>query len=206
MNARELLLHSAPVMPVANFESDVHARACAELFAEAGVPAIEVTLRHADAWRHVEICRQLMPDSRIGVGTVTNATEINRASELADFAISPGFDASLLAFLPAKFTYIPGVSTASEVMQAVNAGFSVLKLFPAEAVGGITLLKALGGPFPEIKFCPTGGINPGNYQDYLALPNVLCVGGSWVIPSLESLKNDRSKLLSALKNLYNNND
>ncbi|HCS27009.1 MAG TPA: keto-deoxy-phosphogluconate aldolase [Spongiibacteraceae bacterium] len=206
MDALSLLQHSTPVMPVANFSSDEHATRCAELFAEAGVPAIEVTLRHADAWKHVEICRRLMPECRVGVGTVTNAAGINRASELADFAISPGFDPGLLAFLPAKFTYIPGVSTASEVMQATNAGFSVLKLFPAEAVGGVTLLKALAGPFPDIKFCPTGGISLKNYQDYLALPNVLCVGGSWVIPSLDSLQSERSELLRSLKNLYNNND
>ncbi|MFT5033992.1 MAG: 2-dehydro-3-deoxyphosphogluconate aldolase/(4S)-4-hydroxy-2-oxoglutarate aldolase [Bermanella sp.] len=202
MKSQGILELSAPVMPVANFVSDEHARLCAELFSEAGVPAIEVTLRHPNAWRHVDICRRLMPNSQIGVGTVVDAAGLIRASEIADFAISPGFDPGLNSAIPEGFNYIPGVSTASEIMQAANAGFSVLKLYPAEAVGGCDLLKALQGPFPRIKFCPTGGISEQNYQDYLALANVLCVGGSWVIPSLHRIESERSELLRSLKTLY----
>ncbi len=202
MKPSELLLHAAPVMPVANFNSLTHAQACSELFAEAGVPAIEVTLRSPDAWRYFDICKKVMSDAQVGVGTVTSAAQLQTAVDEADFAISPGFAPDLLDVLPDNYCYIPGVATASEIMQAAARGFSTLKLFPASIVGGVAALKAFSGPFPSIRFCPTGGITASNMQDYLALSNVLCIGGSWLVPSEKQLQANRPKLLAELKSLY----
>lgn len=202
MNPLELLRTSAPVMPVANFHSDSHARACAEVFAEAGVPAIEVTLRSPRAWDYFHICREIMTQAQVGVGTVTTRTQLQTAVEEAAFAISPGFSPDLLEVLPDGFCYIPGVATASEVMQASAKGFSVLKLFPAAVVGGVAALKAFAGPFPDMVFCPTGGVSLQNMHEYLALDNVVCVGGSWLIPSQAALQSDRDALIRKLKQLY----
>lgn len=202
MNPRTLLAKSAPVMPVANFQSASHAQACAELFAEAGVPAIEVTLRSSDAWEYFYICRKIMTNAQVGVGTVTTRAQLQTAVDEAAFAISPGFAPQLLDVLPEGYCYIPGVATASEVMQAAARGFTTLKLFPASIVGGVAALKAFSGPFPELCFCPTGGISLANMNDYLALDNVLCVGGSWLIPTEESIQSQRQTLLSDLRKLY----
>lgn len=204
MNALTVLTRSYPVLPVAQFASDDHARACAELFNEAGVPAIEVTLRHESAWQHLRICRDIMRNSLVGVGTVTRGEQLLQAADSADFAISPGFSPQLGAQVSTNFAYIPGVATASEVLQAMQAGFTALKLFPAEAVGGRALLKALGGPFPEVRFCPTGGIGEQNLDDYLTLDNVVCVGGSWVVPDLDAINKNASALLKNLQGLYQN--
>lgn len=202
MSPRALLGQSAPVMPVAHFESASHAQACAELFAEAGVPAIEVTLRSREAWEYFHICRNIMTSAQVGVGTVTTPSQLQTAVDEAAFAISPGFSADLLDVLPEDYCYIPGVATASEIMQAVACGFTTLKLFPASIVGGVAALKAFSGPFPEVRFCPTGGISLDNMNDYLALDNVLCVGGSWLVPSEASIQRDRKTLLRDLKQLY----
>jgi 2-dehydro-3-deoxyphosphogluconate aldolase/(4S)-4-hydroxy-2-oxoglutarate aldolase len=99
-------------------------------------------------------------------------------------------------------TYIPGVATATEIMSAMAEGHRVFKLYPAEAIGGVTLLKSLAGPFPDAVFCPTGGINQANYHEYLALPNVHCVGGSWLVPREDALAKDREGYLTMLKSLY----
>lgn len=204
MNTLTVLTRSYPVLPVAQFASDDHARACAELFCEAGVPAIEVTLRHEAAWKHLSICREIMRNSLVGVGTVTRAEQLLQAVDSADFAISPGFSPKLVEQVPANFAYIPGVATASEVMQAMQVGFKVLKLFPAEVVGGRALLKTLAGPFPEVRFCPTGGIGEQHLEDYLALDNVVCVGGSWVVPDMDAINKNQSALLKSLRGLYQN--
>ncbi|MEX1667512.1 bifunctional 4-hydroxy-2-oxoglutarate aldolase/2-dehydro-3-deoxy-phosphogluconate aldolase [Zhongshania guokunii] len=202
-DALTIVNKTAPVMPVAQFKSLDHAKACAELFAEAGVPAVEVTLRHTDAWQMVKLCRDLMPNARIGVGTVLNRRQMLRAVDEADFVISPGFsrELSMLAHKTLT-TYIPGVATATEIMAAMAEEHRVFKLYPAEAIGGVTLLKSLAGPFPDAVFCPTGGISQANYHDYLALPNVHCVGGSWIVPSEEALAKDRKGYLAMLKSLY----
>jgi len=202
-NALTIVKKTAPVMPVAQFKSLDHAKACAELFAEAGVPAVEVTLRHADAWQMVKICRDLMPNARIGVGTVLTRRQMLRAADEADFVISPGFSRELSMLANKTLTtYIPGIATATELMAAMAEEHRVFKCYPAEAIGGVTLLKALSGPFPEAVFCPTGGLTEANYQEYLALPCVHCVGGSWIVPSEEALAKDRAGYLAALKSLY----
>jgi 2-dehydro-3-deoxyphosphogluconate aldolase/(4S)-4-hydroxy-2-oxoglutarate aldolase len=202
-DALTLVKKTAPVMPVAQFKSLDHARACAELFAEAGVPAVEITLRHADAWQMVKIFKDLVPNALIGVGTVINRRQMLRAVDEADFVVSPGFspELSLLA-QKTLTTYIPGIASATELMAAMSHEHRVFKCFPAAAIGGVSLLKALSAPFPEAVFCPTGGISQENYQEYLALPCVSCVGGSWIVPSEDALLKDRSGYLSTLKYLY----
>ncbi len=202
-DALTLVKKTAPVMPVAQFKSLDHARACAELFAEAGVPAVEITLRHADAWQMVKMFKDLVPNALIGVGTVINRRQMLRAVDEADFAVSPGFsrELSMLAHKTLS-TYIPGVATATEIMAAMGEEHSVFKLYPATAIGGVALLKAMSGPFPDAVFCPTGGISQANYHEYLTLPNVHCVGGSWIVPSEEALAKDREGYLTMLKSLY----
>ncbi len=202
-DALTVVKKAAPVMPVGQFKSLDHAKACAELFAEAGVPAVEITLRHDDAWQMVKTFRDVMPKALIGVGTVLNRRQMLRAVDEADFVISPGFsrELSMLAHKTLT-TYIPGVATATEIMAAMAEEHRVFKMYPATAIGGVALLKALTGPFPEAVFCPTGGISEANYQEYLALPNVACVGGSWLVPSEEALAKDRDGYLSMLHNLY----
>jgi 2-dehydro-3-deoxyphosphogluconate aldolase / (4S)-4-hydroxy-2-oxoglutarate aldolase len=198
-----ILQRAAPVMPVAHFRSLAHAQSCAELFAEAKVPAIEVTLRHPDAWQMVKLFKDLVPFAKVGVGTVVNRRQMLRAADEADFVISPGFSAELSILARKTLTpYIPGIATASELMAAMNEEHRVFKFFPAETTGGIALLKALSGPFPDAMFCPTGGISKANYKDYLALESVACVGGSWIVPTEEELKTDREGFLTMLKTLY----
>lgn len=202
-DALRILQRAAPVMPVAHFHSLDHAQACAELFAEAKVPTVEVTLRHPQAWQMVKIFKDTMPFAKIGVGTVVNRRQMLRAADEADFVISPGFSAELSILARKTLTpYIPGVATATELMAAMNEEHSVFKCFPAAAVGGVALLKSLSAPFPDATFCPTGGISLANYQEYLALESVACVGGSWIVPSEEELKKDRNQFLTMLKDLY----
>ena len=180
-----------------------HARACAELFDEAKVPAVEVTLRHPDAWQMIKLFKEVMPDALIGVGTVVNRRQMLRAMDESDFVISPGFSPELSAMARKTLTtYIPGIATATELMAAMADEHSVFKLFPASAVGGIPLLKGLAAPFPDATFCPTGGISSENYQDYLALDCVACVGGSWIVPSSKQLNEEPDACLAMLKNLY----
>lgn len=205
MKAIDVLRIASPVMPVANFASVRHAEACADLYAEAGVPAIEITLRTPDAWEYVAIFRKVMRRAIIGVGTVNTKEQLHTALNKADFALSPGFLPDLLQNLPTDYPYIPGVASASEIMQAQAAGFSNMKLFPASAVGGLNVLKAFAGPFPEVSFCPTGGVSAVNMADYLELSNVPCVGGSWVVPSLKAIKSRHSDLLAELTSLYGGN-
>lgn len=202
-DALRMLQRAAPVMPVAHFNSIEHAQACAELFAEAKVPTVEVTLRHPQAWQMVKIFKDHMPFAKIGVGTVINRRQMLRAADEADFVISPGFSAELSILARKTLTpYIPGIATASELMAAMNEEHRVFKCFPAAAIGGVALLKSLSAPFPDVTFCPTGGISQANYHDYLALDSVACVGGSWIVPSEVALKKDRESFLAMLKGLY----
>lgn len=204
-DASTVLASAAPVMPVAQFESVDHAKACAELFAEAGVPAIEVTLRHPDAWQMVALFRERLPDALVGVGTVLTRPQMLRAVDEADFVISPGFSPELSAMARKTLTtYIPGVATATELMAAMADDHRVVKFFPATAIGGVQLLKALAAPFADVQFCPTGGINQSNFNDFLSLDCVPCVGGSWLVPSPARLRQDPESCLRTLTSLYGN--
>ena len=184
MNTRELLALSpiVPVMVVKDLNSIVPASLA--LF-EGGIRAFEITLRTPLALEAIRLLNQALPaEAVVGAGTITHPSQLQTAVAAgARFGVSPGLSTELATAIQASaLPFLPGVATASELMQAWDWGFDTLKLFPAEAVGGVNLLKALAGPFAEARFCPTGGIHAGNAADYLALDNVLAVGGSWVLP------------------------
>lgn len=193
-----------PVIPVADFKTLAQAEYCAALYSEVGVPSVEVTLRRGGAWDCITHCIKAMPDAEVGVGTVINAEQLKQAKDIgATFAISPGLSPELVELAEQlSIRYYPGVATASELMQAVALGLTELKFFPAQAAGGIAMLKSLCGPFGNIRFCPTGGISAANYNDYLALENVSCVGGSWVVPEVAQSDSERSEHLTLLANIY----
>lgn len=180
----EEVFSQGPVVPVLVIKKVEHAVPLAKALMKGGINVLEVTLRTDAA---VEVIRKIateLPDAMIGAGTVTNEEQLKMVEEAgAKFAISPGLTTSLLeAGKRSSVALIPGVSSISELMQGLDLGYTNLKFFPAEASGGIKALKSIGGPFPDVNFCPTGGIGTNNYLDYLALPNVKCAGGSWLAP------------------------
>lgn len=183
LNAPQLLSLS-PVLPVVTLNNANHAVATAAALLEGGIAVLEITLRTAAALTAIRQIKHMLPEMRVGAGTIIHPAQIEAAAEAgADFAISPGCNHSLLhTARNSPITFIPGIATPSELMLALEYGFDTVKLFPAEAVGGVSLLKALHGPFPDVRFCPTGGITVENAGGYLKLPNVLCVGGSWLAP------------------------
>ena len=156
----------------------------AKALMEGGIKVLEVTLRTPAAIDVIKRIAEEVPDSLIGAGTVTNAQQLKAVVEAgAKFAISPGMTADLLkAGMDAEIPLIPGISSTSDLMKGKDAGYTHMKFFPAEASGGVKAIKSISGPFPDVTFCPTGGIGPNNYNDYLALNNVKCVGGSWLAP------------------------
>lgn len=147
-----------------------------------GYSVFEVTLRTPCALAALKEIRAAFPDLKLGAGTVLTEEQLRLAIEAgADFGVAPGYNASITSKAKElNFDFIPGVSTASEIEVAMAAGYSLLKLFPAEAVGGIKLIKALSGPYTDVTFMPTGGVSEANYQAYLDLESVCCVGGSWM--------------------------
>lgn len=201
---KQLLADIAPVVPVADFSDTEHAAACCELFNQCSVPSVEVTLRRSNAWDSLSECVRAMPNAAVGVGTIVDAEQLHKAKDLGvAFAISPGLLPELVEVAQKlDLPYFPGIATASELMLARSLGLTALKFFPAEAAGGIPMLKGLGAPFAEISFCPTGGISQSNYRDYLALANVSCVGGSFVIPSMAAIESDRDAQLAMLVDIY----
>lgn len=173
---------AGPVIPVLTIEDAAHAVPLARALCAGGIRVLEITLRTDAALEAVRRVAAEVPDAIPGVGTVTRAEDFTAARVAgAQFAVSPGFSPELAA-AAGDLPWLPGVATASEVMAAMRLGCKRLKFFPAEAMGGIPTLKALAGPFGDVTFCPTGGINAGNAADYLALANVACVGGSWLAP------------------------
>lgn len=153
----------------------------AQALISGGLPVLEVTLR-SDAALDAIRSMSAVSGGHVGAGTVLTPDDAHRAKEAgATFAVSPGLTDRLIATCEEiALPLLPGAATASEVMRAADAGYHMLKFFPAEAIGGAPALKSLAGPLPRIGFCPTGGISPANVADYLALPNVVCVGGSWI--------------------------
>jgi 2-dehydro-3-deoxyphosphogluconate aldolase/(4S)-4-hydroxy-2-oxoglutarate aldolase len=175
------LLARSPVLPVVTIADAAAAVPLARALLAGGLSVIEVTLRTPAAAEAIARIAGEVEDVVVGAGTVLSAREMAAAEQAgARFAVSPGFSASLSA--EASLPLLPGVATASEVMAALEAGHALMKFFPAEAAGGVTLVKALAGPLPQARFCPTGGITPGNAPSYLRLANVVCVGGSWLAP------------------------
>jgi 2-dehydro-3-deoxyphosphogluconate aldolase / (4S)-4-hydroxy-2-oxoglutarate aldolase len=178
------LFKQAVVIPVLTIEKVEHAVPLAKTLVAGGVRTLEVTLRTDAAVAAAKAIIAEVPDAIVGIGTILNADDLARAKALgARFGISPGLTPKLLeAAAASDLPFAPGIATASELMQALAAGLDLVKLFPAEQAGGIKTLRALAGPFPNVRFCPTGGIGEANAAAWLAEPNVLCVGGSWLCP------------------------
>ncbi|WP_336132211.1 bifunctional 4-hydroxy-2-oxoglutarate aldolase/2-dehydro-3-deoxy-phosphogluconate aldolase [Alteromonas sp. CH_XMU1407-6] len=180
----EEIFAAGPVVPVLVINDVEKAVPLAKALMEGGIKVLEVTLRTPAAIDVIKRIAQEVPDSLIGAGTVTNAQQLKAVVEAgAKFAISPGMTADLLkAGMDSEIPLIPGISSTSDLMKGKDAGYTHMKFFPAEASGGVKAIKSISGPFPDVTFCPTGGIGPNNYNDYLALNNVKCVGGSWLAP------------------------
>lgn len=178
------ILAASPVIPVVTIADVAHAVPLAKSLVRGGIRAIEVTLRTPAAVDSITAIAKEVPEILLGVGTVLTATDFDRASRAgATFAISPGSTPALLAAAKgASIPFLPGVATPSEIMQVLAAGFDHLKFFPAAVFGGTEALRAFAGPFPSVRFCPTGGVSAESAARYLALPNVVCVGGSWLTP------------------------
>ncbi|HEV8692708.1 MAG TPA: bifunctional 4-hydroxy-2-oxoglutarate aldolase/2-dehydro-3-deoxy-phosphogluconate aldolase [Lysobacter sp.] len=185
MGLLESVLHAAPVIPVVVIEDVKHAVALARALVAGGIPAIEVTLRTPAALDAVRAMASEVEGAIVGVGTVRSPQDLLAAEQAgARFAVSPGSTPALIAAAKdSALPWLPGAATASEVMTLAEHGFPYQKFFPAEAAGGVAALRSLHGPLPDVRFCATGGIGVHNARDYLAAPNVACVGGSWLTPS-----------------------
>lgn len=183
MNIREIL-GMAPVIPVLTLSDLAHAVPLAGALVGGGLRVLEITLRTPVAIGCLEAIRKAVPDAIVGIGTLTRAVDFAAAGRAgAQFGVTPGLTPELAAAARgARFPLLPGVMTPTEVLAARLAGFNILKLFPAHQAGGVEMLRALGAPFPDVLFCPTGGITRAAAPEYLALPNVVAIGGSWVAP------------------------
>jgi len=169
MTAIKEIMNTSPVIPVMVINKLEHAVPLANALVEGGLKVLEITLRTPVALEAIKKIKAEVPDAIVGAGTVINLETLNQVIDAgAEFIVSPG---------------VPGVITPSEVMNLLEKGITEMKFFPAEAAGGIPMVKSIGGPLPQVTFCPTGGVSPKNAAAYLALPNVACVGGSWMAPA-----------------------
>ncbi|GGD36851.1 ketohydroxyglutarate aldolase [Malaciobacter pacificus] len=180
----EKIIGLSPIIPVIVIKDVNDAVPLAKALLAGGIDIMEVTLRTNTALKAIELIAKEVPDMNVGAGTVCNEEDLIEAKKVgAKFVFSPGISKELIeASHIHEITLVPGVATASEVMLAQNNDIFFCKLFPASIVGGIKMLKALGGPFPKMRFCPTGGVNLDNMNEFLELENVLCIGGSWIVP------------------------
>lgn len=181
----ERILRLSPVMPVVIIEEAGLAPDLARAFVRGGIRVVEITLRTPAALAAIEAIARQVPEIAVGAGTVLSAQDLRAAASAgATFAISPGLTPALLsAAASAAIPYLPAIATASELMQGLAGGYQCFKFFPAGPAGGTAMLKAFAGPFPQARFCPTGGITQESVRSYLELPNVLCAGGSWLSPA-----------------------
>lgn len=180
------VLAIAPVIPVLTFDNPDHAVPMARALVRGGLRVLEVTLRTKTALESIKRIAAEVPDAIVGAGTVLDGAQLKQAITAGSkFLVSPGVTDELLDAAAANpdVPLLPGVATASEAMKLASRGITTMKFFPAEQIGGARLLQALHAPLAHLRFCPTGGINLANAPTYLALPNVLCVGGSWVAPA-----------------------
>lgn len=193
------VMQDAPVIPVIVLHEVAHAVPLARALMAGGIRMLEITLRTSVALECMRVIRAEVPEAIVGAGTVCSARDVDACLEAgARFAVSPGYTAQLgLACRDRGLPLLPGVATASEIMQAQQDGYTDLKFFPAMQAGGVAMLKALYGPFAHIQFCPTGGITAQNAGEFLALPNVICVGGSWLVPA-DALAQGDYKRIEAL--------
>jgi 2-dehydro-3-deoxyphosphogluconate aldolase/(4S)-4-hydroxy-2-oxoglutarate aldolase len=179
------VMQDAPVIPVIVLQKIEHAVPMARALVAGGVRMLEVTLRTPVALQCIEAIARDVPEAVVGAGTVRSAADA-QASSLAGarFAVSPGYTHAIgRACHDLRLPWLPGVATGSEIMQAQEGGYTALKFFPALQAGGLAMLKAWQGPFGDVHFCPTGGVSAANANDFLALSNVACVGGSWLVPA-----------------------
>ncbi|TKB44832.1 bifunctional 4-hydroxy-2-oxoglutarate aldolase/2-dehydro-3-deoxy-phosphogluconate aldolase [Thalassotalea mangrovi] len=173
-----------PIVPVLVIENVDDAIPIAKALMAGGIKVLEVTLRTDNALQVIQKIADELPEAMVGAGTVTNPQTLQAAEQAgAKFAISPGMTKELLeASGKSTIPLIPGIASISELMTGIDAGLDHFKFFPAEAIGGAKSIKSIAGPFPDIRFCPTGGINESNMGNYLSLKNVSCIGGSWLVP------------------------
>ncbi|MGJ6964420.1 bifunctional 4-hydroxy-2-oxoglutarate aldolase/2-dehydro-3-deoxy-phosphogluconate aldolase [Streptosporangium sp. G11] len=190
------LLDIAPVVPVVVIDDPETAVPLARALVAGGLPVIEVTLRTAAALDAIARIAAEVPEAVIGAGTIRTPADVAAAVAAGSkFLVSPGTTPGLVdAMEVSGVPFLPGVATASEVMALADRGVTEMKFFPAEAAGGLPYLKALGGPLPQVRFCPTGGIKLATTPDYLALPNVGCVGGTWLTPADALAAGDYSRI------------
>jgi 2-dehydro-3-deoxyphosphogluconate aldolase / (4S)-4-hydroxy-2-oxoglutarate aldolase len=179
------VMRDAPVIPVIVLNDVAHAVPLARALVAGGIRMLEVTLRTPVALECIERIAKEVPEAVVGAGTVRSASDAQAAARAgARFAVSPGFTRTVgAACQDAGLALLPGVATGSEIMMAQEAGYTQLKFFPAMQAGGPAMLKAWSGPFFDVQFCPTGGVSEQNAKEFLALPNVVCVGGSWLTPA-----------------------
>lgn len=178
------VLNAGPVMPVMVIQNIDDAVPLAQALVDGGIKVLEITLRTPIALEAIKLISENVKEAIVGAGTIINPEQLLAAEAAgAVFAISPGLTPTLLnAAKSGNIALIPGIASLSELMLGMEYGLDHFKFFPAEAAGGIPMLKAIAGPVPQVTFCPTGGISPENYSAYLALSNVACVGGSWLAP------------------------
>lgn len=177
-------MQDGPVIPVIVLHDTTHAVPLARALSAGGIRMLEITLRTAQALACMELIARSVPDVVVGAGTVRNAGDVRAAAAAgARFLVSPGFTSALVPHIrDAGLPWLAGVATSGEIMAAMEAGYTELKFFPALQAGGTAMLKAWSGPFAEARFCPTGGVTASNATEFLALSNVECVGGSWLVP------------------------
>ncbi len=196
------VVSAGPVIPVIVIDQLEDALPLAHAVLAGGVQVLEVTLRTPAALKAIEQIRTHYPDAIVGAGTLKNSEDVRAAVDHgAQFGVSPGLTARIAdACHTLQMPLLPGVATATDVLSALDMGFKVLKLFPAETVGGLGLLKAFGSVFPDVSFCPTGGLTEELAPRYLALKNVVCVGGSWFVPA-QSIADKRWDHITALTHI-----
>jgi 2-dehydro-3-deoxyphosphogluconate aldolase/(4S)-4-hydroxy-2-oxoglutarate aldolase len=190
------VMQDAPVIPVIVLNDVAHAVPLARALVAGGIRMLEVTLRTPQALECIERIAKEVPDAVIGAGTIRSAADAQAAAKAgALFGVSPGYTRDVgQACRDAGIALLPGVATGSEIMMAQEDGFTELKFFPAMQAGGPAMLKAWSGPFFDVKFCPTGGVTLQNAPEFLALPNVVCVGGSWIVPTDAMLAGDWGRI------------
>ncbi len=179
------IMQTSPVIPVMVINRLEHAVPLAHALVDGGLRVLEITLRTPVALEAIKQIKADVPGAIVGAGTVINTETLQQAIDAgSEFLVSPGVTENLIdAALASGVPILPGVISPSEVMRLLEKGISAMKFFPAEAAGGVPMLKSIGGPLPQVTFCPTGGVNPNNATEYLALKNVACVGGSWMAPA-----------------------
>ena len=190
------VMQDAPVIPVIVLNDVAHAVPMARALVQGGIRMLEVTLRTPQALACIEAIAKAVPEAVVGAGTLRSKADAQAAASAgARFAVSPGYTSALgTACRDLGLPLLPGVATGGEIMAAQEDGFTALKFFPAMQAGGSAMLKAWSGPFFDVKFCPTGGISLQNAPEFLALPNVLCVGGSWLVPADALMQGDWARI------------